>query len=64
MFFELFEDPHSHVAGSGGGLYAVRKIVENAGGTITVQRCPGVGSTFTVVLPDPAPAAAPPEPVG
>ena len=54
--FGLFERPHGHVAGSGVGLYTVRKIVENAGGTITVQSRPGVGSTFTVTLPDPAPA--------
>jgi signal transduction histidine kinase len=29
----------------------VKKIVENAGGAITVQSQPGVGTTFSVVLP-------------
>ena len=50
--FGMFERLHNHVEGSGVGLYMVKKIVENAGGTITVQSEPGVGSTFTVRLPD------------
>ncbi len=49
--FRLFKRLHPHVQGSGVGLYAVKKVVENAGGTITVQSQAGVGSTFTVVLP-------------
>jgi PAS domain S-box-containing protein len=49
--FRLFKRLHSHVQGSGVGLYAVKKVVENAGGTITVQSEAGVGSTFTVSLP-------------
>jgi signal transduction histidine kinase len=49
--FRLFKRLHAHVQGSGVGLYAVKKVVENAGGTITVQSQAGVGSTFTVVLP-------------
>ncbi|MDO7887150.1 PAS domain-containing sensor histidine kinase [Hymenobacter cheonanensis] len=52
QLFQMFQRLHSHVEGSGVGLYMVKKIVENAGGTITVQSQPGVGSTFTVVLPD------------
>ena len=54
--FRLFKRLHTHVQGSGVGLYAVKKVVENAGGTITVQSEAGVGSTFTVALPL-APAA-------
>jgi signal transduction histidine kinase len=49
--FRLFKRLHTHVQGSGVGLYAVKKVVENAGGTITVQSEAGVGSTFTVALP-------------
>ncbi|GAA4503463.1 hypothetical protein GCM10023172_28340 [Hymenobacter ginsengisoli] len=49
--FGMFRRLHSHVEGSGVGLYMVKRMVENAGGTITVQSQPGVGSTFTVALP-------------
>ena len=54
QLFRMFQRLHSHVEGSGVGLYMVKKIVENAGGAITVQSQPGVGTTFSVVLPDPA----------
>jgi signal transduction histidine kinase len=57
--FRLFKRLHSHVQGSGVGLYAVKKVVENAGGTITVQSEAAVGSTFTVSLPlRPSPGAS------
>jgi signal transduction histidine kinase len=56
--FRLFRRLHSHVAGSGVGLYMVKKMVDNARGTITVHSQPGVGSTFTVTLPLPAPPPA------
>ena len=49
--FQLFRRLHSHVSGSGVGLYMVKKMVDNAGGTLTVQSQPGVGSTFIVTLP-------------
>ncbi|HET9506094.1 MAG TPA: ATP-binding protein [Hymenobacter sp.] len=49
--FRLFKRLHPHVQGSGVSLYAVKKVVENAGGTIGVQSAVGVGSTFTVTLP-------------
>ncbi len=51
QLFMMFQRLHSHVDGSGIGLYMVKKIVENAGGTITVQSQVGVGSTFVVTLP-------------
>jgi PAS domain S-box-containing protein len=51
QLFTMFQRLHNHVEGSGVGLYIVKKIVENAGGTITVQSELGVGSTFTVRLP-------------
>lgn len=49
--FGLFQRFHTHVDGSGVGLYMVKKMVENAGGTIGVQSQLGVGSTFTLVFP-------------
>ena len=49
--FRLFRRLHSHVPGSGVGLYMVKKLVENGGGTITVRSEPGVGATFVVALP-------------
>lgn len=45
--FGLFQRYHTHVEGSGVGLYMVKKMLENAGGTITVLSQLGVGSTFT-----------------
>ncbi len=49
--FGMFRRLHDHVEGSGIGLYMVKRIVENAGGTIAVQSSPGVGTTFTITLP-------------
>jgi PAS domain S-box-containing protein len=54
--FVLFKRLHDHVEGSGVGLYMVKRIVENAGGTITVQSQLGVGSTFNISLPRMRPA--------
>ena len=51
--FGLFQRFHTHVDGSGVGLYMVKKMVENAGGTIAVQSQFGVGSTFIVSFPAP-----------
>jgi len=50
--FGLFQRLHTHVEGTGIGLYMVKKIVENAGGTIAVQSELGVGSSFIVSLPN------------
>ncbi|MFC7671140.1 ATP-binding protein [Hymenobacter humi] len=46
--FGMFQRLHSHVDGSGIGLYMVRKMVENSGGRIEVASQLGEGSTFTV----------------
>jgi PAS domain S-box-containing protein len=51
QLFGMFQRLHSHVEGSGIGLYMVKKIVENAGGSITVRSEPGVGSSFLIMLP-------------
>jgi PAS domain S-box-containing protein len=49
--FQLFQRMHTHVEGSGLGLYMVKKIVENAGGTIGVESQVAVGTTFLVRFP-------------
>ncbi len=49
--FQLFQRLHTHVEGSGVGLYAVKKIVENAGGTVAVASQKNVGTTFTLTFP-------------
>jgi PAS domain S-box-containing protein len=49
--FGLFQRLHTHVEGSGVGLYTVKRLVENAGGRITVDSQAGVGTTFRVELP-------------
>jgi|GEM_PF-370147 len=49
--FALFQRLHTHVEGSGVGLYMLKRIVENGGGTIRVRSELGVGSTFTITLP-------------
>ena len=49
--FRLFQRLHGHVEGSGVGLYMVKRIVENAGGTLTVRSQSEVGTTFTVTFP-------------
>ena len=46
--FGMFQRFHSHVEGTGIGLYMVRKMVENAGGHLEVSSQEGIGSTFSV----------------
>ncbi|MBC3540848.1 CHASE domain-containing protein [Rufibacter sediminis] len=46
--FTMFRRFHSHVEGTGIGLYIVKRIIENNGGYIEVSSRQGLGSTFTV----------------
>jgi signal transduction histidine kinase len=51
QLFGLFQRLHTHVEGTGVGLYITKRLVENAGGTITVASQPHVGTTFTITFP-------------
>jgi signal transduction histidine kinase len=42
---------HTHVEGSGIGLYMVKRMVENVGGHIEVASTLGMGCTFSVYFP-------------
>jgi signal transduction histidine kinase len=50
--FAMFQRLHTHVEGTGIGLYMVKKIVENAGGRIEVRSTLEQGSVFTVYFPN------------
>jgi PAS domain S-box-containing protein len=46
--FNMFYRLHTHVDGSGIGLYIIKKIVENKGGHIEVESVPDKGTNFKV----------------
>lgn len=48
--FNMFTRLHNHVAGSGIGLYIVKRMIENAGGHIEVESQPNEGTTFKIYL--------------
>jgi two-component system, NtrC family, sensor kinase len=50
--FEPFFTTKKYGAGIGMGLYKSRNLVEDLGGTITVESRPVEGSTFRIVIPD------------
>lgn len=49
--FGLFKRMHTHVSGTGVGLYIVKRIIENAGGKIEVESEINKGSTFRLYFP-------------
>jgi PAS domain S-box-containing protein len=49
--FAMFRRVHTHVEGSGIGLYIVKRIIENNGGRIALDSEVGKGTTFTVYFP-------------
>lgn len=48
--FQVFQRLHTHVEGSGVGLYMIKRLIENGGATIAVSSEPYVGTTFTVTF--------------
>lgn len=52
--YEMYFRGHEKSTGSGLGLYIVNSIVERLGGYIHLQAQAGLGSAFTVYLPDAA----------
>jgi signal transduction histidine kinase len=50
--FTMFYRASEQAEGSGLGLYITREAIEKLGGTICFTSAPGVGSEFTVWLPD------------
>ncbi|MBC6613192.1 PAS domain-containing protein [Hymenobacter sp. BT507] len=51
QLFGLFQRLHTHVEGTGVGLYITKRLVENGGGTIAVASQVDVGTTFTLTFP-------------
>jgi two-component system phosphate regulon sensor histidine kinase PhoR len=50
-FYRVDERLSSEAEGSGLGLAIVRHVVQGHGGRIEVESEPGMGSTFTIILP-------------
>jgi PAS domain S-box-containing protein len=52
--FQLFVRQHTHIEGTGVGLYLVQRIVRSHGGHVKVASTPGEGTTFTIYWTRPA----------
>jgi PAS domain S-box-containing protein len=52
--FQLFVRQHTHIEGTGVGLYLVQRIVRSHGGHVEVASTPGEGTTFTIYWTQPA----------
>ena len=50
-FYRAEKSRSQKSGGTGLGLAIVKHLLENAGGTISVQSQLGLGSTFTITLP-------------
>jgi signal transduction histidine kinase len=52
--FGLYKRFHTHVDGKGLGLFLVKLQTESLGGKVEIESAPGIGSSFTVIIPDAA----------
>jgi PAS domain S-box-containing protein len=50
--FMMFKRAHTHVEGTGIGLYIVKRIIENNGGKIEVESQEGEGTSFMIYFKD------------
>lgn len=48
--FKMFKRIHTHVEGSGIGLYSIKQLIERKGGTIEADSTPDKGTLFRVVF--------------
>ncbi|PTX18961.1 PAS/PAC sensor hybrid histidine kinase [Pontibacter mucosus] len=51
--FSMFRRLHTHVEGTGMGLYLVKRILDNSGDRIELDSVPGKGSTFRLYFQQP-----------